>query len=345
MASLNKPDRITLDAFSDATLPFTSGNNGSYFRFTNRLTTPILNAKGLQVVSANLINTSLQLNDQYQLAFYYYASNTLAGMCVAGNLRCVRLHPSWFVPASGYTAFSRNRYFTSVPELVTALNAAATTGGDSTTYNPLWVANQVTFSYDSGTRKISVVSTNGTTLIAPAAADDPNVQTAMASATNGLRLNGFNSGGTYATATLQPFALNESLNSRLGFAMSVNTRGIWWNGSSQIGCATSTGNPSAGAIEGDAYPILLGVQNVNIYADIVTGSGMDSLNRKNLAVSIPVDVAPLNVLKFIPAGIDAPSMSVPSEIYEITLEFRDEYGQPFLCPPSYNTQVSFDIVY
>ena len=343
MTTLNRPDRITLDAFSDTTLPFTSGNNGSYSRFTNRLTTPILNAKGLQVVSANLINTSLQLNDQYQLAFYYYASNTQAGMCVYSNLKCVRLHPSWFVPAAGYTAFSRNRYFTSVPELVAALNVAASTGGDSATYNPFWVANQITFSYDSGTRKISVASTNGTTFIAPAPADDPNIR--GFSAQNGLRMNGFSSGGTYGTAMTQPFLMNESLNSRLGFAMGYSTRGIWWNGNSQVGCATSTGVPSATAIEGDAYPILLGVQNVNIYADVVVGSGMDSLNRKNLAVSIPVDVAPLNVLKFIPAGIDAPSLSVPSEIYEITLEFRDEHGQPFLCPPSYNTQVSFDVVY
>jgi hypothetical protein len=348
MASINRANKITIDAFSDGSIEF-AGNGGVYSKFTNRLNTPILNAKGIQILNANFINSALQLNDGYQLMFFYYASLTQAGIRVAANLRCVRLHPSSFVPAASFTAFTRNAYFNSVQELVAALNLAASTGGDSTTYNPRWVANQVTFSYDTAQRKISVTG-NSSFFIAPTGADDPLVADYLnnvGSFTNQRPvMNAYNSSNTYATATLQPFVVGFSMNARLGFAMSYYNRGRWWNGSSQQGCSTSTGIPLTGtAIEGDANPILLGAQNVNVYIDIVSGSGLDSQNRKSLAGSIPIEVAPLNVNSYTLSSVEKPLVNVPTEIYEITCELRDENGQLFPQPPSFNTQISFSVYY
>ncbi len=275
MATLNRVDKITLDAYSDPTIEI-AGANGVYSRFTNRLTTPILNAKGIQILNANFVNSALQLRD-YSLMFFYYAALSQNNIRVAANLRCIRLHPASFVPAAGFTAFTRNAYFNTVQELVAALNLAASTGGDNGTYSPRWIANQVTFSYDAVQRKISVTG-NSSFFIAPTAADDPFVidflnNTGSFSNQRPV-MNAFGSSNTYATGTLQPFLIGQSMNARLGFAMGYLTRGLWWGATSQLGCATATGVPfAAGSLtEADANPILLGVQNVNIYADIVVGA-------------------------------------------------------------------------
>jgi hypothetical protein len=343
MTTLNRPDRVTLDAYNDQSLEYA----GPYYsQFTNRLTTPILNAKGIQLLNINYVNSVLQLNDTSQLMFFYYASATQAGIATFANLNCIRLHPSTFVPYAGYTTFVRNKYFTSVPELVTALNLAAAVGGDLSTFNPRFVGGQVTFSYDTTTRKISI-NGNGTDYIAPAAADDPNVLALLASATLAPRMNIITSSNTYATARIQPSVPGFSMNARLGFCLGYNTRGLFWGGSSQQGCATSTGVPSGSSplLEADANPILLGAQNIQVYCSIAAGSGMDSLNRKNLAASVPVEVAPLNVGSYTLNSINSPLLSVPSEVYEIGIDLRDENGVPFLTPLNYNVELSFMILY
>ncbi len=349
MSVINRPNQVVLDAYSDPTLEY-SGNNGLYSRFTNALNTPILKAKSIQVLSVNCVNTALQLNDQSQLMFFYYVSTTVPSIRNATNLRCVRLHPSTFIPAVGFSAFTRNRYFNTVQELVAALNVAASAGGDNITYNPRWVAGQVIFSYNSDTRKISITSNSGTAYIAPTSADDSLVQDFLnntGSFTNQRPvMNWFGSSSTYATGIVQPYVIGQSMNARLGFAMGFLNRGLWWTASSQQGCATSTGVPQAAtAIEADAHPILLGAQNVGVYIPEATGSGYDSMRNKNLALAVPISVAPLNVLSYNCSGVESKLMSVPQELYQLSVELRDELGLPFLQPPSYNVRVLLAIKY
>jgi hypothetical protein len=348
MASVNRPNRITLDAYSDPQL-LVKSPGGAYSSFTNVLRNPIIGAKGLQLVNANFINSALQLNDQSQLMFFYYANNTQAGMCTLANLKCIRLLPSNYVPASGFTAFTINEYFNTVAELVAQLNLAASAGGDSATYNPTWVAGQVTFSYDTTTRRIAVAG-NGTTFIAPAAFDDPNVIDFLQGTTNpNNRVKMATFGSTnYATATFQPFVLNHSLNERLGFAEGFGTRGLYWNANSQEGCATSTGVPSNSStvpVVADAFPILLGSQNVNVYLNVAVGGGLDSIGNKNLIASIPIEVPPLAINSYTTNSVEVPSLSTPNEIYEITVTLRDDAGIPFIQYPNYNSQISLAIYY
>jgi hypothetical protein len=342
MTTLNRPDRVTLDAYNDKSLTY----GGPYYsQFTNRLTTPILNAKGIQLLNINYVNSVLELNDASQLMFFYYASGSTGNFVDPDNLHVIRLHPSTFVPYAGYTTFVRNKYFTSVPDLVTALNLAASATGDSATFNPRFTAGQVTFSYDTATRKISIVG-NGSEYIAPAAADDPNVLALLASASLAPRMNVVTSSNTYATAKIQPFVRNFSMNARLGFCLGYGSRGLFWGGTSQVGCANSTGLPTLSTpMEADAWPILLGAQNIQVYCSIVAGSGMDSLNRKNLAASVPVEVGPLHVGSYTLNSINAPLLSVPSEVYEIGIDLRDENGIPFPTPLNYNVELSFMILY
>jgi len=347
MASLNRPDRLTLNAFSDP-----NEQGPTYSRFTNVLRNPIIGVKGIQLVNANFINSSLQLNDDNgQLFFFYYASATQAGIATLANLRCIRLLPSWYVPAASFTAFTINKYFNTGTELVAALNAAASTGGDSVTYNPIWVAGQVTFAFDTTTRRISVAG-NGTTFIAPAAADDPNVLDQLrgtTTATNRIRMNGITSSGTYATATLQPFREGSTMNSRLGYTLSYFGRGLWWGGSSQQGCATATGVPSNSTsvpVVADTPPILLGVQNVGVYLSVAVGGGVDTSNaRKSLIASIPIENAPYCVNSYTTNSVEIPSLSTPNEIYEVTVELIDDTGAPYLLPWSNNTQIGLALYY
>ena len=287
MASLNRPDKLQLDAFADPQLQ-TSTQGGWYYRWTNRLTTPILNAKGIQLLNANFVNSTLQLNDNANLMFFYYATASQSTTLTLSALKCIRLLPANFVGnTNAYSAFTINKYFNSVTELVAALNAAASAGGDDVTYNPTWVAGQVTFSYDTARRKIGIAG-NGTTYISPAAADDPNVLDFLRGTTNPTnrpRMNTHNGGGTYATSPLQPYVEGRSMNARLGFGQSYNTLGVWYGATnSQRGVASATGvphNSSVYPVYGDAYPILLGTQNVGVYLSIATGGGLDRFNRKN----------------------------------------------------------------
>jgi hypothetical protein len=331
MASLNRVDKVSLDAFSDPSLQ-TQNANGVYSRFTNVLRTPLLNAKGLQLLNANFINSRLQLDDNSSLVFWYYRFNPI------NSIGVVRLYPSNFVAPPGFTTFVRNRYFNSVDELVFTLNQAAAVGGDNVTNNVLYHPGEISFSYDANTRRISFVSNNPLVSVGPAAADDPIIM-------NTLKGNFITMNTLPSASFLQPYIVGKSMNSRLGFAMSTNARPLWQTGASRPIIASSTGLAVTTAIEADANPILLGTQNVSVYASVIAGSGMDFTGRKNLLETVPVQVAPLNINNYTLNSLDNYAMSVPNEIYEITIELLDDNGLPFIQPPNYNTQISLAVLY
>ena len=160
-------------------------------------------------------------------------------------------------------------------------------------------------------------------------------------------MNGHNSSNTYATATFQPYREGMTMNSRLGFTLSYFTRGIWYGANSQIGVATSTGEPhNVTGIPADCPPILLGVQNVGVYLSVAVGGGMDTSNtRKSLIASIPIENAPFCVNSYTTNSVEIPSLSTPNEIYEVTVELIDDTGAPFLMPWSNNTQIGLALYY
>jgi len=334
MASTNRPDKFTLDAYSDFDLK-NLANNGVYSSFTNHLATPILGAKSIQVLNVNFVNSMLQLND-YSLCFFYAVGGT-------NNLSCVRLHPASFVPYPGFTEFVKNQYFNDVGELVTALNQAAAATGDNSTYNSLFTPNTISFAFSEATRRVTITHPGGST-ITPVAADDPRVLAVTTPGSTDIVMNGYNGNNAFTGATQQPRRSGFSMNARLGFAMSYNTRGLWWNGSSVVGNACATGVKTT-SVEADANPIFLGTQNVGVYLDIATGGGYDSKNRKNLAANVPCEVAPLNVNSYTLSSVQAPLLSCPNEIYEITATLLDENGFPFPQPPNYNCQIAVSVFY
>jgi hypothetical protein len=336
---MNAPDKLLADAFSDNSIK-NNAIGGAYSGFTNQLNTPILGLKGIQLLRMNFVNSALQLNDNTQLMFFYYRGEAASTAVAYANLRCVRLYPSDYVPATSYTTFVRNKYFNSVSELVSALNAAAAAGGDVSTYNPLWVSGDVSFSYDTASRKISMTGNTAENYFAPAAADDPNVITYLR--TNAITLNAINSNNL-----VQPYALGQSMNARLGFAQSYFNRGVWWGSSSVQGVATMVGvaQENGTAIEADAFPILLGAQSINVYMNIAPNSGYDSKARKNLIASIPVESASQYVGSYTLTSVEQPASSVQNEVYTITFNFTDEYGNDYFFNANNNVSLEFNCFY
>lgn len=346
MATTNRPDRVIIDSYSDLSIE-TNATGGLTSVITNNLDTPLLHVKGIQLNRANFVNSVLQLNDQTSLMFFYYkyTDATSAGIAVA-NMRCIRLLPSNYVPKASFTAFTQNKYFNTTAELVAQLNVAASTGGDNVTYNPTWLVNDVLFSYDATTSRITFTGQTASSFYSVAASDDPNIKTFLASS-SAPKMNGFTSSSTYATATAQPYTLGQTMNSRLGFAMGYNNRGIWWGSSSVKGCATLTGVPQANAVGvlADSWPILLGSQNVNVYLDVAVGSGLDSRRNKNLLACIPLEAPSLAVCSYTLISLEYPALSVPPEIYSLTISLQDDFGNPFIIPANYNANFELSILY
>jgi hypothetical protein len=98
-------------------------------------------------------------------------------------------------------------------------------------------------------------------------------------------------------------------------------------------------------VAGDAFPILLGSQNVGVYLDISTGGGLDSLGNKNLIASVPIEVPALAINSYTTNSVEVPSLSTPNEIYQVTVTLIDDEGIPFTQPPNYNTQIALAIYY
>ena len=325
MAFINRPNKVSITSFADPQIDYNTVS-GTFNQFTNTLQTPLLNVKGIQLLSANFVNPSLQLNDYSELMFFYYASTTATGINAVGNLRCVRLLPSWYVPASGFTAYTINQYFTDGSALVSALNLAASAGGDSVTYNPKWVAGDITFTYTPATKKIAITGNTTSTYYTPAAADDPVVKEYLL--TNAITM--YSQVGTAAVAQVQPYISGYSMNFSLGYSMSYSNSGKNWGAGSYQGCAFSVGYPQANGtnINADSFPILLGLQNVNVYCSVVTGSGVDNNNKKNFLATIPIDAYPLFINQYTLTSVESPALSVNNEIYQLQFDFRDDNGNP-----------------
>ena len=351
MATTNRPNRISCDAFSDNTLTF-APNNGVYNTFTNTLKLPLLGVKGVQLLRANFVNSSLPLSDYNGQLLFVYSKNTTTAIPSNGStFHVVRLLPSWYVPAASYTTFIKNTYFNNGTELATALTAAAAANGDSTTYNPSWLVGDVSFTFDTESRQLSFTGNTAGSYYAPIPADHPALAAFLADYTpgtgNGVKMNALGASGSYAAALKQPYIDGVSMNERLGWAMSYNNTGLQWNASSVKGCATTTGVPQANTVatQADSFPILIASQNINIYCNVVAGSGQDSRTLRTLLATVPIENSPLGVCSYTLTSVDGPALSVGNEIYNLQFTFLDDNGNPFYFLPNYNTNLELNVFY
>jgi hypothetical protein len=336
---VNTPDRLSLDAFADPA----RAAAGSYSSFTNNLGVAVLNAKQLHLLRATIPYAKLQIPD-YQLVFYYYELPDATTVPTATHLKAVRLYPSDYVQPAGFTAFTRNSFFTDPSALVTALNTAASAGGDNVTYNTLWVSGGVTFAYNTTTKQITWYGNTATKYYANAGWNDPLVLASQADPTKITTYN-FNT-----STTIQPFAPGFTLNLRLGYALSGTCTppqsfgaAISNSIANLTGVAKITG--STGVVPADSYPNLVFTQCIYLYANTVSNSGLGNYGRKNLMAVIAVDTISFGVIQFIGSYNGGESHPLPDEIYSFTIEMRDDANQPFTLPDSANVNVELAIDY
>ena len=337
MQRLNQPDRLSIDSFMDTT----TATNGQYFTFVNHApNTALVGAKKVHLLRASI--PYIQPNiPNYQLVFYYHKLASATAIPSALTLKAVRLYPSDYVPPAGFTAYTLNTFIQSPQELVDNLNAAASAGGDNVTYNTLWTAGDVTFTYDATTNTISFDGNDAASWYCSAGYLDPFVRASQA--TTAITTYNFDT-----STSIQPYSLGYTLNLRCGFAMDgVNRpRGSGTNFLSNL-CANLTGKSFAGNsfIYADTYPDLNYTTCIYLYSNIVGNSGFGSVNKKNLLAVIPVNVPLGGVISYDGHSAPAYATKVASEIYTVDVEMRDDANMPFFLPDSCNVNLELSILY
>jgi hypothetical protein len=99
------------------------------------------------------------------------------------------------------------------------------------------------------------------------------------------------------------------------------------------------------AQEADAWPIMIGSQNLNLYCGQVINGGNDSRNRKNLLATVPLDQPGQAVNSYTMTSLDHPAQNCVSDIYSLTFDFTDDFGQPVQFYPNTNVQIELNVWY
>lgn len=337
MNRVNQPDRLSVDAFMDTS----TGSDGLYYTFQNHNpNTRAVGAKKVHLLRATIPNIQLPIPN-YSLVFYYYKLPTATTIPTSAYLKAVRLYPSDYIPPTGFTAWTQNQLIQTPVDLVDLLNTAASAGGDNVTYNTLWTAGDVVFSFDPNTNKISFSGTATGSYYCNAGYNDPNVRASQA--TTAITTYNFDT-----TTSRQPFVSGYTLNLRCGFAMNGidRPRGSGTNFISNL-CANLTGTSfiDTASVIADSYPNLVYSGNVYMYSNIVANSGFNSTAQRNLLAVIPVNVPPGGIIDYSAQLAPGYATKVAEEIYSVDIEMRDDANQPFLLPDSANVNVELSILY
>ncbi len=331
---VNNPERVFLNSSDD---PRTTGNQG-FSIFTCTYDTPILGAHKTMMLRASIPNAQVNIPD-YCLVFGYWHLATATTVPTIANFKTVRLYPSYYqAPAALGTAYTKNRFITDPADFVSLLNTAASAGGDNVTYNPYWVAGDVTFAYNSTTKQITMTGNTAGQFYAPVGYDDPIWTTAYPN----IVMPNFSGTGT----SVQPYVANWTLNLRTGFAMSGFSYGINGNVgvSSNLRYAdvTNTAYANAVPIPPDSYPNLVYSQCVYLYSNIVAGVSLGSGGQHNLLAVVPSNAPQLGVISYTALTVNMMSKMVDT-IYQITIDMRDDANVPFTLPD--NAQVNIELAF
>ena len=336
---VNQPERVFLNSSDDNQNPQTTGFNS--FRCT--FDTPILGAKRCQMLRATVPNALVNIQD-YQLMFWYWQLPTATTTPSDTYLKCVRLYPSWAVPAAGLgTAYTKNRPVTGPADLVTLLNAAASPGGDSITYNPYWAgasAQDVSFAYNTQTLQITMTGLTASKYYAIAGYSD----TVVNAANSGAGAQGAVQMNLITFLINQPFASQYTLNLRVGYAQSgysIDQRNDV-NGNTRYANLTNSTFAQNAGINPDSFPNLVYTQCIYLYSNIVAGSSLGSGRQHDLLTVMSNNAAPLAVASYVSATLTWLT-KVPDNIYEIEVRMYDDANQPLLLPD--NAQVNLELAF
>jgi hypothetical protein len=329
---VNCPERVVISSDDDNSNVSQTG----FSQFTCNLPTPVLDPQRCQVIRTSIPNIQLQIPD-YQLVFWYYSLATATTVPAAADLRAIRLFPSYYQKPTSVITYTpqNNRYFTGPADFVTALNVAAAASGDSATNNPYWVSGDITFTFNTTLNQITFTGNTSGRFYVPAGYNDALVQAAIA------RLD--ITCPTYPAAAstfVQPQLFQYTLNLRVGYAMSGNSRGdqSFTNGSTVYANKVNIPIAQGTAVPVDSFPCLVYTNVVYLYTNFSQGSSLTSNNRHNLLCAVPITAGPLSINSYVPST-EALMTKLSQTIASITIEMRDSADQPYLLPDSATVDV------
>ena len=340
----NQPSIVSVDSFlrtsnNAGNLP---GSYGEWNSYTITPFVPLRNVKKIQLVKAVIPNIALPLDDSKDLVFFYHKLTTANPTPVSANLRAVRLYPSSYYPPAGFTAFTKNRYVANGTELATLLNLAASTGGDSVSYNPIWIANDITFTYNAATNQMTFKGNDATagTSYCNAAYDSPLVRIYLISGFMSMNNPGLMS-------PIQPYILGYTMNLKLGYALSYNTVQPFNDGSPTLGAANIGGEgiPSTSQVPVDSYLNLVPTSAIYIFASWAGTGGQSGQGNRNLLGVIPMNQPPFGLITYQQQGTEPYLINVLSDIYDLTIELRTDTNNPYFLPDSASVNVVLGLEY
>lgn len=333
---VNQPTRLFISSEDDTTTP----SNGAYSQFTVNYKTPILGCRKAQLLRCTIPNASATgvTIPNYMCVFWYYQLPDSSTSPSSSYLKCVRLYPSnpiWSATVTSYTTYSQNRYFSNPQDLVNALNIAAASGGDNVSYNPTWVAGDISFSFNSLTNQISMTGLTSGKFYGIAGYNDPNIAAAAANITCPI----------YSGTIQQPYVPQQTLNLRVGYSLSgqaLNLQGYTPNLLyANIGNIHYAYNV---AIPPDSFPDLVYTQCVYLYSNLCLGSSVTSNNRHNLLSVAPITAGQLVISQYVALTINY-LLNTPDTIYNITVEMRDDNDQPFYLNDNNTVNIEIALSY
>jgi hypothetical protein len=336
---VNNPERVFLNSSDDGRNTTDLG----FSQFTCTYDTPILGAKKTMMLRATIPNAQINIPD-YQLVFWYYSLPTATTVPTSTHVRAVRLYPSWYQPPTGFTAYTKNRYFSDPADFVTQLNLAAGAGGDNATYNSYWVSGDVSFSYNASTKQISFTGNTAGRFYAPIGWNDPEIN-AIVAANPSSKVIALPSTANIAVTYPQLLVQGFTLNLRVGYAMSGTSFGpqvLQVNQLPEYADLTHVAYANGTAVVVDSFPNLVYSQCVYLYSNIIAGSSLGSGNQHNLLAVVPSNAPQLGVIQYTALTVNHLS-KLSDTIYEITIEMRDDANQPFTLPD--NAQVNIEMAF
>lgn len=354
-----QPERIFINALNDTDIvkSSVSQDEEAYSAIRVKFPRPALNVKTMELISAQIPIPSVNIPDTETTFFYYRVghdgTNNAPSALNYADLHFVRLLPSYykkeFFTAANAAAYGFNRTFSDYADLASELVKSCLkdpTSDNALTYH---IPGDISLTYDATLNRFRMIGNNTYTgavftyYYIPAGTHDANVATLQAylkTITTGDQITpGFPG---------QPFQLYRTLNLRLGWGWDGVNRNVSTIGSDQTGINLSLLNrfrPLPTTVfdlvdltvvianhflynTADSFGDLVYSSVCSIYTDCIGSSTTDTNRDTGLLATIPLNTANLGVA-FWSSGFTRPLTKITENLYDITVEFRTDTGQPF----------------
>jgi hypothetical protein len=378
-----QPDKVQVSSENnrDNTLSANAQEEEFFNNFQVTLPRPALNVKSFQLTRASIPNIVPNIPDT-ETTFWYYrvpgsVVNSFGNIFNPAYLKFVRLLPSWYKPElnetnnnNGGNYYGFNRSFQSYQDLQAELAKSCLRDPikDNDPSTTLFVPGDISITFNETQNKF--VFTGNNALLPPvppappvvqyfyiaAGYTDPNVVAVSATLQQESRL--YDQFGLNIRP--QQFQPGQTLNLRLGFTWDGTNRVLLQNGDSALNVTLAMRfrptptliytlsvpfwNFLATSYTAESYADLVNTSVVNLYADIVSASTVDTLRQNNFLGAVAMNTANLGVAFSNPV-ISTPLTKIQTQIYQIQISMFDDKGLPFNIPNSATVSLEFAFTY